>query len=200
LFNCLFLNSAAHCQEKVKDYEIITGLYDQDDLRSNPLPNHISILSVEQQIIHPEYSSTEFTADYDVLLLKLSESVENMKPIALNQNANELEVGESLRVFGWGDTSEGGTDSSRLRYVDVKYVSNSECISAYEPIGWDDRVKDNQMCAMDDNKDACYGDSGGPLVFTEYSNNEPLLVGIVSWAYGCARPGFPGELVSYLCN
>ncbi|KAJ9076790.1 hypothetical protein DSO57_1022861 [Entomophthora muscae] len=38
-------------------------------------------------------------------------------------------------------------------------------------------------------RDACQGDSGGP-VFT-YRNNLPVMVGIVSWGYGCAIPGFP---------
>ncbi|KAK7066867.1 Trypsin-2, partial [Halocaridina rubra] len=33
---------------------------------------------------------------------------------------------------------------------------------------------------------ACKGDSGGPLTCGS------VLAGIVSWAFGCARPGLPG--------
>ena len=39
--------------------------------------------------------------------------------------------------------------------------------------------------------DACQNDSGGPLVCLD-GDKQPVLVGIVSFGKGCARPNYPG--------
>lgn len=38
---------------------------------------------------------------------------------------------------------------------------------------------------------ACQGDSGGALVAVDNETHEPVVIGVVSWAVGCARPHYP---------
>lgn len=52
------------------------------------------------------------------------------------------------------------------------------------------------ICAgyVDGGKDSCQRDSGGPLSIesTHHKNIVRVLIGVVSWGYGCAQPNFPG--------
>ena len=56
------------------------------------------------------------------------------------------------------------------------------------------RISAEQICAGDPmgrKRDSCQGDSGGPLIKVAV-NGCPYQVGVVSWGFGCARPGVPG--------
>lgn len=73
----------------------------------------------------------------------------------------------------------------QLQVVSVPVVENAECAVNY--LGYGD-ITERMLCAgyKAGQKDACQGDSGGPLV----ANG--VLIGVVSWGAGCARPGLPG--------
>ena len=93
----------------------------------------------------------------------------------------------NLWAIGLGNTDYySGNPPDTLKHVEVKYVSNSDCTSNY---GYSSSyITKNMMCARDDGQDSCQGDSGGPL----YDSVNDVLVGVVSWGFGCALPNFPG--------
>jgi trypsin len=89
-------------------------------------------------------------------------------------------------VSGWGTLYFGDlTPSSQLQAVEVNIKTRSSCNSAYSNYGG---ITENMICAAVSRggKDFCTGDDGGPLVV------DGQLVGIVSWAMGCALVYFPG--------
>jgi hypothetical protein len=66
--------------------------------------------------------------------------------------------------------------------TDLKVLDDSGCERAYGPFFH----SASMLCAAKQGKDSCRGDSGGPLV------SDGKLIGLVSWGFGCARPGYPG--------
>lgn len=89
-------------------------------------------------------------------------------------------------AIGFGRVQPDSTNLPyRLRHVEVSVVPQSECSAAYIPPSI---IDNDMMCAADVGKDACQGDSGGPL----YDKINNVLVGLVSWGFGCADPNFPG--------
>ena len=99
----------------------------------------------------------------------------------------ETYVGKTAIVSGYGDSTEGGSESNVLRSVEVEVMDEDKCRV-------DLRYKRNLMiCAgvHEGGKDSCHGDSGGPLM-VRGDNGKPVLIGVVSFGMGCARPGYPG--------
>jgi hypothetical protein len=128
--------------------------------------------------------------DADVGVLRLAEALPNA-PLALIDPASQSPLaaaGQASTVIGWGSTSEGGPPAPSLREVQVPILDDGACGNydgAYRAA--------TQMCAgvSAGGKDACAGDSGGPLMVGDGAGGL-LLAGMVSYGFGCARPGFPG--------
>ena len=89
--------------------------------------------------------------------------------------------------IGLGALWENGPSPSILQHVELEYVIPSECNDNYFGT-----TTDNMICAKDPGQDSCQGDSGGPL----YDKDNNVLIGVVSWGFGCAHPDFPGGKIS----
>lgn len=173
--------TAAHCVRGSSPAKIVIGAH---DLKDAP---QAEVHTVKRVVSHPAYNPR--TTNYDFALIELN-SPSAMPIVALGtQDLNAMENLEvTLTVAGWGALREGGWAlPSKLQKVDVPYVSREICNEAYSG-----RITDQMICAglPAGGKDSCQGDSGGPIV--AYENNQPVLVGVVSWGQGCARPKFFG--------
>ena len=174
------LVSAAHCAGG--RYDAIIGRHKHNDKDGD-------VVRVANEYKHPNYN--DGTSSNDFMVLKLSRATTaNATPVKINSSGSTPRDDENLVVMGWGVTNENsGTTSNKLMEVTVQAVSNSECRSAYGS----ELNTSTMLCAAGTRKDSCQGDSGGPLIKKGFGNAaNDLLVGIVSWGYGCADPDYPG--------
>ncbi|XP_037716232.1 trypsin beta [Drosophila subpulchrella] len=122
----------------------------------------------------------------DIAIIKLSSSLSFSSTIkAIGLASSNPANGAAASVSGWGTQSSGSSSiPSQLQYVNVNIVSQSRCASSSYSYG--SQIKSSMICAAASGKDSCQGDSGGPLV------SGGVLVGVVSWGYGCAASNYPG--------
>lgn len=183
IYNEKTIITAAHCVYKREqhDFVIVAGT----DYRSGA---DGSIALVENIVMHEEYNPALTENDIALIFLSTPLSFNRVTIGAATLATNQPKVGSLAVVSGWGTTSEGGANSFKLQEANVNIIDHSDCNEAY---GFG-RITDNMLCAgvASGGRDACQNDSGGPLM----SGN--LLVGIVSWGTGCARPEYPGVYVN----
>ena len=192
-------------------FDVTLGRYDLDDLDDYDY----EVMGVSAIFIHPNYDDADLATNHDVALLVLDR--DSVHPqIRLNDNANLPTDGDELVVMGWGDidpNEDSSVISDVLRETNVYYITNEECKSFtgfYQGsfFSYFDSTDESMMCALDNvddiPSDSCQGDSGGPLIMPGSDSNaaDDRLVGIVSWGYGCAEPGFPAFYcrVSYVMD
>jgi trypsin len=171
--------TAAHCvQGNNNGLQVKIGLHNVNGTAGSITRN------VDQVIVHPQYSGWSLNNDY--ALLHLSQPVTNFEPIQLVTDTSHDEEPVMATTMGWGATQSGGWGSNILLEVDVPIDDSCGNYSNSD-------ITNNMVCAgySGGGYDSCQGDSGGPLIMTN-SDGEYELIGIVSWGYGCAEPGYPG--------
>ncbi|XP_069965362.1 trypsin alpha-like [Bactrocera oleae] len=142
------------------------------------------LVSVSTFKTHEGYIASTYSND--IAIIKLASSLSfSSTTRAIGLATITPPSGASAVVSGWGTLSSGSRSIPRqLQYVGVDIIDRSRCASSSFRYG--SEVKPGMVCAAAIGKDACQGDSGGPLV------SGGVLVGVVSWGYGCAAARYPG--------
>ncbi len=188
--------TAAHCAPVINHGGLVKighhSIYDDD----------IETFGVQRTITHSKFSRVKMLR-FDFLLLLL-DGISSHEPIQfINHDEMDvsLEQGSSLYVVGWGRTDPTSLAAATiLQEVEVKYVTNPKCEASSGFIGpligsYNGLIDEDHLCAADEGEDACYGDSGSPLVIkgrSKSDSDEDILVGTVSWGFGCNHNDFPG--------
>ncbi|GIY96031.1 clotting factor B [Caerostris extrusa] len=156
--------------------------------------------SISKVKVHSNFS---FSGQYnDIALLRLTADLnaytDRVAPVCLPY-PTLLEadlVDQMATVIGWGASYLGGDHQETLHEVTMPIVSTDDCALAYSRIksaAFLARGSTHVLCAglKEGGKDSCKSDSGGPLMIP-LNNDSWTVIGIVSFGYRCAEPGFPG--------
>ncbi len=166
--------TAAHCVESDPHpgrYQVQMGVAD----RANATDAVTRI--PDQVVIHPSYNADTLTAD--IALLHFADAV-SLTPVTLmsSTNVDALTSGASLKVIGWGLTSNSAlSPATQLQEASVPLVDQQTCTAVYA--SKDLTLPSNVVCAGGGSTDSCFGDSGGPLFQT--INGRVQQLGIVSF-------------------
>ena len=185
--------TAAHCCDGKKTSQMTTNFGDWD--RSTTSDGRNFFLRPDRFVIHPGWNRKTFENDVCLLHYRNIPFSDRVRPVCFPSPwEDDLQPGEVCYVAGWGiKLNDNGQKfiPKRPDEIAVMKIDNDVCNMGW---GLNRRVKDeSMMCAghLKGGKDSCQGDSGGPLVCIN-RDNEPILRGVVSWGFGCARSGMPG--------
>ncbi|MDB9312055.1 trypsin-like serine protease [Spirulina sp. CS-785/01] len=130
-------------------------------LRSNTLTEGGIRYDVDQILRHPNYQSETF--DSDLALLRLTEPLVDLDPLALvtGENAETLTAPDTTgTVLGWGLLSPSGPAANELQEAQLSILSNDQANEF-----WGGAVNNNMIAAVGEGiQGPAPGDSGGPLL------------------------------------
>jgi trypsin len=170
--------TAAHCVADLASADEFAVFSGSVDLESEDL---VETAVADFHIAHDYNEPIDRANDWALVLLDEAVDVE---PIDVGTEPEEFDV---LETAGWGNTGSGYPTVAER--VEVPFVSDDDCESAYP----DEIDAATMLCAGDlenGGVDSCQGDSGGPIMAP--GDDGLILVGVVSWGYGCAEAGNPG--------
>jgi len=180
--------TAAHCVEDGStNFELVAGKFETRSDNDN-----VQTSLVKKVIMHPSYSSD--TMNFDVALIKLRSPFtlnDCVGTICLPEQGSDIHPGAKCWISGWGTTSSGGSQPSKLQEAEVEIHPQHDCAKS----NGHGSILPSMICAQGrspDGKvtDGCQGDSGGPLVCEV--QGKWILFGATSWGFGCADAAKPG--------
>ena len=122
------------------------------------------VRNVVQRIIHPDYNVDSW--NYDVMLLKLDDSVTSLQKVALNNDPAAPAVLSTVTPLGLGRLAEvQGAFPVVLQEVDVRVIDSDECNESPMYPGW---IQESMVCAgvIGGGQDACkYFGTNNNIVF-----------------------------------
>ncbi|GFU39736.1 trypsin-1 [Trichonephila clavipes] len=183
ILNQRWIITAAHCvhRRSTRNFQVVIGINSQKEKK-------IDSYKVDKIKVHEQFDPETFLNDIAVIHVS--------KPLLLSAQVNGIclpQVEQNVTGFatttGWGATTEDGEMSTVLQSVDLPLIPSEKCLDIFGPENFS---SSEMLCAgeLEGGHDSCQGDSGGPLI--QQQNGRAVLIGIVSWGVGCARPDFPG--------
>ncbi|MEV8597015.1 serine protease [Streptomyces sp. NPDC052012] len=181
--------TAAHCMDEeilgakpqqVRDLRVIAG-------RTELLSDKGQEIAVRSVWVNPAYDGVGNAGDFAVLTL--AEALPSGSVIGMAAAGDPAYRAHTpATVYGWGDTTGGGSYAGSLHAARMHVLPDSLCEKAYPGGSAGTYRAETMLCAGEEEggRDACQGDSGGPLVA------QGRLIGLVSWGSGCGWAGSPG--------
>lgn len=210
--------TAAHCLENygtgfldwpIEDIFVVAG---DNTPGTNSSARPTSAVTASHIVSHPLYRGSDFLNRNDIALIQLEQPIDDVEIASISIESIENLALQEADIFGWGgllgynllDYLEPGTSPDQdyptfLQKGDLTIWKTETCNQAFESsyadelgseLEIDDRV---QFCAGSRSGtrpivDTCQGDSGGPIFF----DNTNIVIGVVSWGFGCAQVNSPG--------
>jgi secreted trypsin-like serine protease len=183
--------TAAHCYIDTS-YVVIGG--------------RLNLTTKEGQKAHldaaPHWDFNQQTYNHDIALLHLTTALPypTITPDRRSHFGRQQQI--SVRIAGWGSTSNQQPPSPDLLYTDIKTIVQPVCAGLYGDYDKAIVVPADSFCAIgvppDSSAqnsllvaDSCLGDSGGPAIDLQ-GGAGPTLVGVVSSGIGCGTAALPG--------